>query len=147
MQKMQKLSFVKTTLYITTKIQHNVGFVITQETACSESVSIEVNFWRENLDEISSGQISYLCRLAMCLFVTHCRFWESVVFTCGQKMALRALNAIIYYHEAKRYQRHFSCARFEELYHIWCSISHYSSLPNKRTCTPYLILTKLPPSH
>ena len=32
----------------------------------------------------------------------------------------------------------------------WCSIfkveiAPYSSLPNKRTCTPYLILTKLPP--
>ena len=30
MQKMKKLIFVKTTLYITPKIQHKVGFVITQ---------------------------------------------------------------------------------------------------------------------
>ena len=30
-------------------------------------VSIEVNFWRENLDEISSGQISY-CELVAKLF-------------------------------------------------------------------------------
>ena len=42
----------------TTKIQHKVGFVNAQKKAVGfESVSIEVYFWRENLDEISSYQV------------------------------------------------------------------------------------------
>ena len=56
---MKNLFFVKTLHDITTKIQHKVGFVNTQNIVGFKSVSIEVYFGRENFHEISSGQIGY----------------------------------------------------------------------------------------
>ena len=44
---------------ITPKTQHKVGFVIAQKIVSFKSVSSEVYFWQENLDEISPGQIGY----------------------------------------------------------------------------------------
>ena len=65
MQKMKNLIFIKTTLYITTKIQdkYKMGYV-TQQTAGSKSVSIEFNFWREIIHDFSSDQISYCATVA-----------------------------------------------------------------------------------
>ena len=54
------LNFVKTTMLdITTKIQHKMGFVITNYIAGFKSVWNKVYSCRETLQEISSGQIGY----------------------------------------------------------------------------------------
>ena len=58
MQKIHNLNFVKTT-----KIQHKLGFVITHCIVGYKSIYIEVYFWRETLQEISTGQIGYCCAI------------------------------------------------------------------------------------
>ena len=76
MQKMQNLNFVKTMLDMTTKIQHKLGFVITHCIVGWKSIYIEVYFWRETLQEISTGQIGYcaMVQVNVCLWPIN-RHW------------------------------------------------------------------------
>ena len=61
---------------ITTKIQHKVGFANTQKIVSFKSISSEVYFWRENLDEISPGQIGYCALVQTPLNMVHIPFGE-----------------------------------------------------------------------
>ena len=59
MPNMKNLIFLKTMHDITTKIQHKVGFINGQKIVSLKSLSSEVYFWREKLDEILTGQIGH----------------------------------------------------------------------------------------
>ena len=87
--------FVKTMLYITTKIQHKVGFFNAQKIVGFKSVSSEVYFWRENLDEISPSQLR-LATVQCSALIQQIEHITRLLFLCNLSKVLFITAAVIF---------------------------------------------------
>ena len=68
-----------------------MGFVNTQKIVSFKSFSSEIYFWRENLDEISPGQIGYCAMIECPKYDWHVAFGPKVL--CYRRAIAGIFNA------------------------------------------------------
>ena len=80
---------------IITKIQYKVGFVNAQKIVGFKSVSSEVYFWRENLDEISPSQLR-LATVQCSALIQQIEHITRLLFLCNLSKVLFITAAVIF---------------------------------------------------